>query len=232
MYLNYNVIYMLIILVFILSLLASGRVKRVFSKYSSLPGALGVTAEQAASDMLYNAGSNVHVTAVSGELTDHYDPSNGTVGLSTDVYGHTSVAALAVAAHEIGHVCQYQDGYAPISIRSKILPVARLGSTAGPYIIIVGLIISSSQIAYIGLYLYAAMFLFQLVTLPVEFNASARGLQMLEEGGYVTRDDIPAAKKVLKVAAMTYVLSAIGSLLSVLRFAAMIARSTGNRRRS
>lgn len=214
--------YFLAILVLILSLICQGRVQRVFNRYSTLPGALGVTASAAACRMLNEKGSDVNVKQVSGSLTDHYDPSAGTVGLSTSVYGQTSVAALAVAAHEIGHVCQYQEGYSPIGFRTKLLPVAKIGSTAGPYIIIAGLLIHSSTIAYVGLYLYCAMLLFQLATLPVEFNASSRGLAMLEEGGYVAPADMPAAKKVLRAAACTYVLSALGTLVSVLRFLAMI----------
>ena len=220
--------YILLLIVFVLSLICQNRVKKVFDRYNDLPGALGVTAAEAAANMLAEKGSDVSVTQVSGSLTDHYSPNEGTVGLSTDVYGHSSVAALAVAAHEIGHVCQYMDGYTPISIRTKILPVARIGSTAGPYIIIAGLLIRSSTVAYVGLYLYCAMLLFQLVTLPVEFNASNRGLTMLEEGGYVSAVDMPAAKKVLHAAAMTYVLSALGTLVSVLRFLAMI---NGSKRR-
>lgn len=227
---TYNTIYFLIIIVFFLSLIASGRVKRVFRKYDSIPGAFGVSAHQAAAEMLSNAGSDVKVTQVSGELTDHFNPSAHTVGLSSEVYNGTSVAALAVAAHEIGHVSQYITGYSPISWRTSILPVAQLGSNAGPYIIIAGLLINSSKIAYAGLFLYAAMFLFQLITLPVEFDASRRGLYMLEQAGYIESSNMSAAKKVLRAAAMTYVLSAIGSLLSVLRFAAMIAGNTSKKR--
>ena len=217
-----NIYYILLLVVLALSLICQGRVKRVFKRYSDLPGALGITAKDAAENMLAEAGSNVTVVQVSGELTDHYAPKENTVGLSTEVYGSTSVAALAVAAHEIGHVCQYQDGYKPISIRTSILPVARIGSMAGPYIIIAGLLVRSDTVAYIGLYLYCAVLLFQLITLPVEFNASSRGLAMLESNGFVAPCDMPAAKKVLRAAAMTYVLSALGTLVSVLRFLTMI----------
>lgn len=217
--------YLLAIIVMVLSIICQGRVQRVFKRYSDLPGSLGVTAAEAASRMLSDNGSNVNVTQVSGSLTDHYDPQGGKVGLSTSVYGQTSVAALAVAAHEIGHVCQYQEGYVPISIRTKILPVANLGSKAGPYIIIAGLLIRSATVAYVGLYLYCAMLFFQVATLPVEFNASRRGLKMLEDGGYVAQVDMPAAQKVLRAAACTYVLSALGTLVSVLRFLSMINSS-------
>lgn len=220
--------FLLLIVVFILSLFCQGRVKSVFDRYNNIPGMRGVSAAQAASNMLSERGYDVKVVPVSGTLTDHYDPTNNTVGLSTEVYSQESVSALAVAAHEIGHVCQYMDGYAPISIRSSILPVAKVGSTAGPYIIIIGLIANISIIKYVGLYLYCAMLLFQLVTLPVEFNASNRGLRMLEEGGYVSNQDMPAAKAVLRAAAMTYVLSALSTLVSVLRFLALI---NGNKRR-
>lgn len=223
-----NIYYILLLIVLVVSFICQNRVQRVFSKYDNLPGAKGISAADAAANMLYANGLNVQLVQVSGSLTDHFNPSNNTVGLSSVVYGNNSVSALAVAAHEIGHVCQYKDGYKPISIRTSILPVAKLGSQMGPIIIIVGLLIRSTTIAYVGLYLYAAMLLFQLVTLPVEFNASRRGLQMLEQGGYVASSDMYAAKKVLHAAAMTYVLAAIGTLVSLLRFLAMIK---GNKRR-
>ena len=185
-------------------------------------------AGQAAREMLHAHNSGVQVTEVSGSLTDHFDPTRRLVGLSNAVYGSSSISALAVAAHEIGHVLQYEEGYSLMTLRSKILPAAQLGSNAGPIIAIVGLMIQSNFIASLGLYLYAAMFLFQLITLPVEINASKRGLDLLQEGSYIPREKEYAAKAVLRAAAMTYVWAAIGSLLSLLRLAILVK---GNRRR-
>ena len=151
------------------------------------------------------------------------------MGLSTEVYSSTSVAALAIAAHEIGHVLQYQEDYAPIKWRTTVLPVANLGATFGPYMILIGLFMNIYPLAVVGLALYGAMFLFQLVTLPVEFNASRRGLELLDRGGYIDYADRGAAQKVLSAAAWTYVLAALGSLLSFLRFFMLV---NGNRRRN
>lgn len=228
-YVSYNAVMIALLLVLLLSFIAQGKVRRTFKRYNDLPGARGVSAGEAAREMLLDHGSNTAVQPINGDLTDHFDPRNNTVGLSTEVYPSTSVAALAIAAHEVGHVLQHQEGYTPLKIRSAVLPMANLGSMAGPYIIIIGLFINSYTVAMIGFWLYAAMFLFQLVTLPVEFNASARGLEMLDRGGFVARENRDEAGKVLRAAAMTYVLAALGSFLSLLRFFMLI---NGNRRRS
>ena len=227
-YVSYDFVMIALIAVFLLSLYASGKVQRTFKKYSDQPGSRGVTAGQAAREMLHAHNSGVQVTEVSGSLTDHFDPTHRLVGLSNAVYGSSSISALAVAAHEIGHVLQYEEGYSLMTLRSKILPAAQLGSNAGPIIAIVGLMIQSNFIASLGLYLYAAMFLFQLITLPVEINASKRGLDLLQEGSYIPREKEYAAKAVLRAAAMTYVWAAIASLLSLLRLAILVK---GNRRR-
>ena len=218
--------YLLLIAILALSLICRGRVQRVFNRYAELPGQRGVTAAEAARQMLSDNGCNTALARVSGDLTDHFNPAKNTVGLSAAVYDSVSVAALAVAAHEIGHVCQHKEGYAPLSLRTSILPVAKAGSTAGPYIIIAGLLVQSTVIAKVGIYLYAAMLLFQIVTLPVEFNASRRGLAMLRQGGYVAESDMPAAQEVLRAAAMTYVLSALGTLASLLRYISMVQSSS------
>ncbi len=215
--------------VLLLSFFASNKVQRTFQKYAQEPAESGVTADAMAQRILQENNSAVTVTAVGGSLTDHYNSKTATVGLSQQVYGQSSVSALAVAAHEVGHVLQYEEGYAPIKFRNTILPVAQFGSAAGPWIIILGAFISSYTVAMIGLGLYAALFLFQLVTLPVELNASARGLALLEQGRYVSDAQIPNAKKVLKAAAMTYVLAAIGSFISLLRFLSIINRTTRRR---
>ena len=228
-YVSYETIMLALIVVFVLSLIAQGKVKRVFNRYNSVPGARNIPAYQAAQEMLLDNGSGVTVQPVQGTLTDHYDPRNDTVGLSTEVYNSTSVAALAIAAHEIGHVLQYQENYAPIRWRTVILPTANLGATFGPYMILIGLFMNLYPLAVIGLALYGAMFMFQLVTLPVELNASQRGLELLDRGGYIDVSNRADAKKVLSAAAWTYVLAALGSLLSFLRFFMLV---NGNRRRN
>ena len=189
-YVRYETVMLALIVVFILSLIAQGKVKRVFKRYNTVPAARNVPAYQAAQEMLLDNGSAVTVHPVQGTLTDHYDPRNDTVGLSTEVYNSSSVAALAIAAHEIGHVLQYQENYAPIKWRTAVLPVANIGATFGPYMILIGLFMNMYPLAVIGLALYGAMFLFQLVTLPVEFNAAgdvARGVQRQPAGPGASR---------------------------------------------
>ena len=218
----------LLLVVMALSFLAQGRVQRTFNQFAQTPVSTGMRAEEIAQQLLSRAGSAVQVTPVQGSLTDHFDPKNGVVGLSTQVYGQSSVAAVAVAAHEIGHVMQYQEGYAPIRLRNAILPVASIGSYAAPWIVILGLMMGSFNLAMIGVVLFGAMLVFQLATLPVEFNASSRALRMLEEGNYISYEEADGAKKVLNAAAMTYVWAAVASLISFLRLLALANRSRRN----
>ncbi len=193
-----------------------------------------MTGAELAQRLLYQNGLSLPVLQVSGSLTDHFNPKEQTVGLSEVVYGSDSVSALAVAAHEIGHVLQYDEGYGPMKLRSVILPVANIGSRIGPFLVIGGLLLSvlaantgnvGYYIAMGGVGLYVVMFLFQLLTLPVEFNASKRGLNMLTEGGYIADDELPGAKKMLNAAAMTYVLAALGSFVTVLRLFSIAGRA-------
>ena len=222
-------IYIILLLVVMgISMYAQSRVQRTFNQFSQTYVTSGLRAEEIAQQLLNRAGSSVQIQPVQGSLTDHYDPRSGIVGLSTQVYGQSSVAAIAVAAHEIGHVMQYQEGYAPIRLRNAILPVANIGSYAAPWIVILGLFMGSYNLAMIGVVLFGAMLVFQVVTLPVEFNASARALRMLEEGNYITYDESDGAKKVLNAAAMTYVWAAVASLISFLRLLAMANRSRRN----
>ncbi|HWQ98865.1 MAG TPA: zinc metallopeptidase [Clostridia bacterium] len=211
-----------------ISLYAQSKVQRTFTKYSESFVSSGMRAEEIAQQLLNRANSPVQIQPVQGSLTDHYDPRSGIVGLSTQVYGQSSIAAIAVAAHEIGHVMQYQEGYAPIRLRNAILPVANIGSYAAPWIVILGLMMGSFNLAMVGVVLFGAMLVFQVVTLPVEFNASSRALRMLEEGNYITYDESDGAKKVLNAAAMTYVWAAVASLISFLRLLAMANRSRRN----
>ncbi len=227
----------LLFAVMVLSLIAQGRVQRVFNTYAQVPARSGVTGAQLAQELLYRNGLNLPVQPVQGTLTDHYDPKNQVVGLSQAVYGSNSVSALAVAAHEIGHVLQHNEDYAPMKLRSVILPAANIGCRVGPYLVIGGLLLSylargtgnaGYYIALVDVALYVMMLLFQLVTLPVEFNASKRGLDMLTDGGYLADDELPGAKKMLRAAAMTYVLAALGSFVTVLR---LLSLARGARRR-
>ena len=228
--------YFLAIAVFVLSLVAQTRVMSVFRKYAQVRTARGIPASQLAYELLQKNGLYLPISRVSGELTDHFDPKQQVVGLSDVVYDSDSVSAVAVAAHEIGHVLQYNEDYAPMRFRNLILPVANIGCRIGPFLVLGGLLLSllttwagnyGYYIAMFGVVLYGVMLLFQLITLPVEFNASRRGLDMLTEGGYVTDAELPGAKKMLRAAAMTYVLAALGSLVTLLR---LFSIAQGSRR--
>lgn len=221
-----QLLYVAVLIVAVIGMIASASVNSTFKKYSSMPAHCGLAANQVARRLLYEGGSDAALGAVSGSLTDHFDPSKNFVGLSQSVYGSSSVAALAVAAHEIGHVMQHKDGYAPIRVRNTLLPIARIGSTVGPWLVIIGIALGAFNLASIGAGLYFGILAFQLVTLPVEFNASRRGLEMLTSGGYIAGDQQErAAKKVLRAAAMTYVVAALSTFLTFLRLVAMANRS-------
>ena len=223
---SYNMLLLFaMIAVMVIGFIAQRRVQSVFNKYNQSSAYCGKTAAEVASELLYQNASDVKLTQVQGALTDHFNPKTKTVGLSGLVYGSSSVAALAVAAHEIGHVMQYEEGYAPIKIRNSLLPVANLGSRLAPFIVIAGLLMYSYMLAMVGVVLFGAALLFQLITLPVEFNASSRAIEMLSSGGYITADESSDAKRVLRAAAMTYVLATIASALSFLRVL-MIAQRT------
>lgn len=210
--------YVLIILAFLISALVSAKMNATFSKYSKVRSYCGMTGAQAAQRILSSAGIyDVRIEHVSGKLTDHYDPSNKVLRLSDAVYGNTSIAAIGVAAHECGHAVQHARNYVPLSVRSAIVPVANFGSQLSWPLFLAGLIFSFRPLLMIGILLFCAALLFQIVTLPVEFNASARALRMLDETGIMGRQEIWGTKKVLRAAAMTYVAAVIGSLLQLLR---------------
>ncbi len=229
MYFSYgstDIVYILLLLVIMgISFYAQSRVQKTFNQFAKTPISSGMRAESIAQSLLDRAGSTVQIEPVQGALTDHFNPKNRVVGLSTQVYGSNSIAAVAVAAHEIGHVMQYESNYMPIRLRNAILPVASIGSHAAPWIVILGLFMGSYNLAMIGVVLFGAMLVFQVVTLPVEFNASSRALRMLEEGNYITYEESDGAKKVLNAAAMTYVWAAVASLVSFLRLLALANRS-------
>ena len=215
--------YVLILIGLLLSMAASAKVNSTYARYARVGARCGMTGAEAAKRLLNSQGIyDVTVRRVPGKLTDHYDPRNKTVNLSESVYGSTSIAAIGVAAHETGHALQYAKGYAPIQIRSAILPATRIGSTLAPYLVIAGLIFSFYPLAYAGIALFTLAVLFQLVTLPVEFNASARALRALEGNGMMTQEELDGAKRVLTAAAMTYVAALFVSLMSLLRLVLIV----------
>ena len=206
--------YILIIIAAIISLIAQWRVNSAFSKYSRVASMSGMTGAQAARMILQSNGINdVSVQRISGKLTDHYNPSTKVLNLSESVYGSTSVAAIGVAAHECGHAIQHARGYFPLSLRTALVPVANIGSQLSWVFIIVGAILSFNQtLITIGIIMFSAAVLFQLVTLPVEFNASARALEQLESNGILYRDEVSQTRKVLSAAALTYVAAAASAI--------------------
>ena len=227
-YASESLLYIAVLIVAVFGMIASLKVQSTFKKYSTMPARCGLRANDVARRLLYEGGSSATLSPVSGPLSDFFDPTQNAVGLSESVYNSTSVAALAVAAHEIGHVMQHQEGYTPIKVRNALLPVARIGSTVGPWLVIIGIMMGAFNLASIGAGLYFGILAFQLVTLPVEFNASRRGLKMLTVGGYISYgSEEQAARKVLR-AAMTYVVAALSTFLTFLRLVMMASR---NRRR-
>nr|WP_294650562.1 zinc metallopeptidase [uncultured Blautia sp.] len=210
--------YFLLIIGMILSMAASARVKSTFSIYSRVRSASGLTGAEAARRILHMAGiTDVTVVPISGSLTDHYDPRNKQLALSQDVYDRTSVAAIGVAAHECGHAIQDAQNYVPLNLRSAIVPVANIGSTLSWPLFLAGLILSIRPLLTLGILLFSFAVLFQLVTFPVEFNASARALKMLGSSGMLGTDEVKSAKKVLTAAALTYVAALASSILQLLR---------------
>lgn len=224
--------YILIIIAAIISLIAQGLVKSTFSRYSRVAGARGITGAQAAEIILRANGINdVTVQRVSGSLTDHYDPRTKTVNLSETVYNKTSVAAVGVAAHECGHAIQHDVGYVPLTFRSALVPVANIGSKLSWVFIILGLILSYNHtLITIGILMFSLAVLFQLVTLPVEFNASSRALEQLEAQGILDRGEIGGTRKVLSAAALTYVASAATAILQLLRLIILFGGDERDRR--
>ncbi len=203
----------------ILSIYAQFAIRSAYSKWSKVRSSLGMTGAQVAQRLLQQNGIyDVDVEEVGGTLSDHYDSRAKKVRLSTDVYNSTSLAALGVAAHETGHAIQHAKSYGPLNIRQALFPVASIGSTWGFWIFLAGMFISSfSFLMDIGILLFAGATLFQIVTLPVEFNASNRALAQLSGGGYLRTDEVSGAKRVLNAAALTYVAAAAMSILTLIR---------------
>jgi len=224
----YFVTYALLAVGVIASLIASVKLKSTFRKYSKVGNSRQMTGREAAERILRSAGIyDVQVEHISGDLTDHYSPNEKILRLSDSVYGSTSVAAVGVAAHECGHAIQHQEGYAPLKLRSLSVPLANVGSKLSWPIIVLGLAFSWYRVVDIGILLFAVVVFFQLITLPVEVNASSRALRVLEGNGILVDQELGGARKVLTAAAFTYVASLLNAIIQLARL--LLIRN--NRRR-
>jgi len=210
----------------ILSLWASNKVKSNYMKYSRVRSRRGMSGAQVAAALLsVNGIKDVKIERTKGQLTDHYDPRTKTVRLSEGIHDSSSLAALSVAAHEVGHAVQHNQNYGPLALRASLVPMANLGTSAGVWLFMIGMFMASfaqspfgSGIMLIGILMFAAAVAFQLVTLPVEFNASNRAMQMLADNNFLENDEIRPAKKVLDAAALTYIAAAATAMAQLLRF--------------
>ena len=229
-YFYFDPTYVLVLIGVIICMVASAKMNSTFSKYSRVRSRSGLTGREAAEMVLQSMGIyDVRVERVSGNLTDHYDPRSKVLRLSDSTYNSPSVAAIGVAAHECGHAMKHARGYAPLSLRSALVPIANFGSTIAWPLILLGFLFTgetSAMFLKIGVLAFSLAVLFQLVTLPVEFNASRRAMQVLGSNGMLYQDELSATKKVLTAAALTYVASAASAILQLLR----IILLTGRRR--
>lgn len=219
----YDYTYIILIPALIFGFYAQFKVNSSFSKYSKVASARGWSAAEIARKILDdNRLYDVGIAHVSGNLTDHFNPKDNTVYLSDSVYSSTSVAAIGVAAHECGHAVQYAEQYAPMRVRSALVPITNFGSTAGFIILAVGLLFSSYSVAMLGVLLYSLMAVFQAVTLPVEFNASSRALETLRAGFVLDEEELLMTKKVLSAAALTYVAALVSTISTILRLLVIV----------
>ena len=210
--------FLLCVPAFILALIAQAGVKRAYAKYSRIGNSRGLTGAEAARKVLEFYGiRDVRIEMISGKLSDHFDPRTNVIRLSPEVFGGKSIAAVGIACHEAGHAAQYAEGYFPIKLRAAIIPVTNFGSTAGILLTILGVILSFEPLVSIGLLLYFFIVIFQLVTLPVEFNASARAVKVADETGLVAQNELPYVRKMLSAAAMTYVAALVVALAQFMR---------------
>ncbi len=221
-----NYYYIILVLpMVILSMIASAKVNSSFKRYSKVMSSRRITGAQAAFEVLRHYGiTNVQIERVSGNLTDHFDPRTNVIRLSDNVYNSTSVAAIGVACHEAGHAAQYAQSYVPIKIRKKILPLANLGSKLGVPLAIIGYFLNFGPLAMAGVIFFSFAVIFQIITLPVEFNASKRALNVISDVDILSDDEKKGAKSVLSAAAMTYVASLAVSVASLLRLILTINR--------
>lgn len=228
-YLLYYYTGIIMLPVFIFALICQAKVKTNFNRYSQIMNRSGMTGADAAWRLLQlNGITDVKIKRISGTLTDYYDPNKKEICLSEDVFNSRSIAAIGVACHEAGHACQHNEGYFPLKIRSIVIPATRIGSALGVPLCLIGLFINSEPLAYAGLIMYGFVALFQLITLPVEFNASKRALQTIEANGFLTDSEYVGARKVLSAAALTYVAALASALATMLRLLIIVA---GGRRR-
>lgn len=228
-YLLYYYTGIIMLPVFIFALICQAKVKTNFNRYSQVISRSGMTGADAAWRLLQlNGITDVKIKRISGTLTDYYDPNKKEICLSEDVFNSRSIAAIGVACHEAGHACQHNEGYFPLKIRSLVIPATKIGSALGVPLCLIGLFINSEPLAYAGLIMYGFVALFQLITLPVEFNASKRALQTIETNGFLTDSEYVGARKVLSAAALTYVAALASALATMLRLLIIVA---GGRRR-
>lgn len=221
--------FIIVIIGTVICLIASANVKMTYNKFNKYNGSRGITASEAAKRILRIGGViDVDVVKTRGELTDHYDPRAGEVRLSENVADSPSVAAIGVAAHECGHAIQYEKNYLPLKIRSVIIPVVNIGSSLSWPLILIGALFGLGNLVDIGIILFSSILIFQLVTLPVEFNASRRAMKILKESGILVDEELKGARKVLTAAALTYVTSVIFSMLQLARLLILFG---GRRRR-
>ena len=225
-YMLYYATGVIMIPVLLFSIYCQIKVKRAFRRYSSVHAMCGMTGAQAAARLLQlNGITDVQIRQIGGTLTDYYDPKNKEICLSGDVYNATSVAAIGVACHEAGHACQHAQGYAPLKIRNAAIPATRIGSSLGIPLVLLGMVFTWRPLIMVGIVLYALVALFQLLTLPVEFNASRRALQTIESNQFLTEQEYWGAKKVLTAAALTYVAALASALATLLRLLLLAGRS-------
>ena len=223
MYFDYT--YILVIIGIVISAAASLNVQSTYRYFSAISNSKGLRAEECAAQILRDAGIyDVKIERIAGNLTDHYSPGEKVLRLSQSVYGSTSVAALGVAAHECGHAIQHQVGYAPLKLRSISVPAANIGSMLSWPIIIIGLMLGHMGLAQLGVILFTFVVLFQLITLPVEFDASSRALKILNANAILTGGELNGARKVLAAAALTYVAALLTSILQLLRLVLLVQR--------
>lgn len=229
-YYGFDLSYLVLVVpAILLGLWAQARVQSTYARYSRVRAVRGITADQVARRILdANGLRDVSIQRIAGSLTDHYDPRERVVRLSETVYGSPSIAAIGVAAHEVGHAVQHATGYAPLKLRTAIVSVTNIGSTLSMPLILIGILLNSSRLALVGVALFGLVAVFQLVTLPVEFNASSRALATLDGMDILGREELGGARQVLTAAALTYVAALIQSLAQLLRLMILV----GGRRRN
>ncbi len=226
MYYGMDFTYILVIIGAVISMIASMNVNASFKKYSNIRNSRGLTSQQAAEIILHGAGIyDVRIERISGNLTDHYSPGEKVLRLSDSVFNQTSVAAIGVAAHECGHAIQHQVGYGPLKLRSLSVPIANIGSKLSWPILIAGLAMGSFGLAQVGVWMFVAVVFFQLITLPVEFDASHRAIKILDQSNMLAGEELAGSKKVLMAAALTYVAALFSTILQLLRLIMIVNNS-------